>query len=343
MKALMLQKYNEFEFVDAPVPDIGPDDVLVRVRACGICGSDIHGMDGSSGRRVPPLIMGHEAAGVVAKVGENVSDLQEGDRITFDSMIYCGKCYYCRRGETNLCDNRRVLGVSPGDYRQHGAFAEYVALPAHICYKLPHGLSFEHAALVEPVSIAFHAVDITPMDIGDSAVVVGAGMIGNLVVQTLRLAGCGQIIAVDLDSSRLELAREVGATHGLVADQVDVAEEVRKLTGGRGADHTFEAVGASVTVNTAIESARKGGSVTLVGNLAPEVTLPLQSVVTREITLYGSCGSSGEYPACLAMLANGQIDANALITTVAPLSEGAVWFDRLYQGEPGLMKVILQP
>lgn len=343
MKALMLQEYNKFEFVEAPMPEIGDSDLLVEVRACGICGSDIHGMDGSSGRRVPPLIMGHEAAGVVSQVGASVTGFQPGDRVTFDSMIYCGDCYFCRRGETNLCDNRRVMGVSPGDYRQHGAFAEYVALPQHICYKIPDDLSFEHAALVEPVSIAFHAVDITPSTIGDSAVVVGAGMIGNLVIQTLRLAGYGQIIAVDLDASRLELAQEVGATAGLVAGQVDVAEEVRKLTGGRGADHSFEAVGATPTVRSAIDCTRKGGSVTLVGNLAPDVNFPLQSVVTREITLYGSCGSSGEYPACLDMLARGDINGDALISNIAPLSEGASWFDRLYKAEPGLMKVILQP
>jgi len=205
--------------------------VLVQVKACGICGSDIHGMDGSSGRRVPPLIMGHEAAGVITALGEQVSNLAIGDRVTFDSMISCGDCYFCRRGEINLCENRRVMGVSPGNYRQHGAFAEYVVLPQHIVYHLPDELSFKHAAMTEPVSIAFHAVNITPINLGDSAVVVGAGMIGNLVIQSLRLAGCGQIIAVDLDENKLDLAIKVGASHGLVANACDVAAEVKALTG----------------------------------------------------------------------------------------------------------------
>lgn len=343
MKALMLQHYNQFEYLDVAMPEYGPFEVLVRVKACGICGSDIHGMDGSSGRRIPPLIMGHEAAGVVEATGANVASVKIGDRVTFDSMISCGNCSFCRAGTSNLCDSRRVLGVSPGDYRQHGAFAEYVVVPERIIFPLPDSVSFEHASMTEPVSIALHAVNITPLVLGADVAVVGTGMIGNLVIQALRKAGCGQIIAVDLDRAKLELAQEVGATCGLVADECNVAEEIGKLTGGRGADATFEAVGISATVNTAIDSVRKGGSVTLVGNLAANIDFPLQSVVTREISLYGSCGINGEYPAALNMIADGSINVQALVSSVSPLSEGAMWFDRLYKHEPGLMKVILQP
>ncbi|MBZ5582142.1 MAG: alcohol dehydrogenase catalytic domain-containing protein, partial [Acidobacteriia bacterium] len=144
MQALMLQDYMRLEMVQAPEPEMGPDDVLARVRACGICGSDVHGLDGSTKRRFPPLIMGHEAAGEVARVGSRVPDLRPGDRVCFDSMISCGHCFYCARGEVNLCDNREVLGVSPGPYRRHGAFAEYVAVPRRIVYPLPGNLSYQH-------------------------------------------------------------------------------------------------------------------------------------------------------------------------------------------------------
>src|SRR5215210_5690302 len=137
MKALLLKSYRELEVTEFPTPEIGAEDVLVRVRACGICGSDVHGYDGSSGRRIPPLVMGHEASGVVARVGKNVAAFREGDRVTFDSTVYCGRCFFCRRGETNLCDNRNVLGVSTGEYRRNGAFAEFVAVPQHIVYGLP--------------------------------------------------------------------------------------------------------------------------------------------------------------------------------------------------------------
>lgn len=343
MNALVLKAYHELVYEEVPQPEVGSDDVLVRVRACGICGSDVHGIDGSSGRRIPPLIMGHEAAGIVAKVGSNVTDWHPGDRVTFDSTVYCGECHFCRRGEINLCDNRRVLGVSCDDYRQHGAFAEYLAVPQHIVYRLPDGLGFAEAAMVEALSIAFHAARRTPITLNDTAVVVGAGMIGLLVIQTLRAAGCGQIIAVDLDPGRLELARDLGADLGLNPETDEVQAEVLAGTSGRGADLAFEVVGISPTLNAAISCLRKGGLLTMVGNLAPKTDFPLQAAVTRELTLYGSCSSSGEYPACLDMIARGAVDVRSLISAEVPLSEGATWFSRLYEREPGLMKVILTP
>ncbi|MBD3240948.1 MAG: alcohol dehydrogenase catalytic domain-containing protein [Chitinivibrionales bacterium] len=343
MKALVLKQYNEFDYTDVPEPRIGDNDVLVRVKACGICGSDVHGMDGSTGRRQPPVIMGHEAAGIIAKTGAAVQGFREGDRVTFDSTVYCGECRFCRRGEINLCDNRRVLGVSCDDYRCDGAFAEYVAVPARILYPLPDGLSFDRAAMVEALSIAFHAVRITPVVLDDTAVVAGAGMIGLLVIQALRAAGCGTIVAVDVDDGKLELARTLGADIGVRADKTDVAAEVTAATQGRGADLAFEVVGIAPTVSAAIASVRKGGCVTLVGNLTPEVQMPLQQIVTRQVRLQGSCASAGEYPACLDMMNRGTIDVDTLISATAPLAEGAEWFRRLYQKEAGLMKVILNP
>src|SRR4051812_20176175 len=212
MNALLLKQYMHLEMVEMPVPTIGPDDVLVRVRACGICGSDVHGLDGRTGRRIPPLVMGHEAAGEVVETGANVGDLRAGDRVTFDSTVYCGRCFHCVRGEANLCDRREVLGVSPGPYRRHGAFAEYVAVPRRIMYRLPDTLRYEQAALIEAVSVAVHAVNLTPIRLGDTAVVVGSGMIGLLTMQAARLAGCSRVIAIDPDGSRLKLAREMGAS-----------------------------------------------------------------------------------------------------------------------------------
>ena len=342
MKALTLTDYKTLAYGDAPDPQIAADEVLIRVRACGICGSDVHGMDGSTGRRRPPIVMGHEAAGVIAAVGAQVANWKIGDRVTFDSTIFCGACWYCQRGFINLCDHRRVMGVSCEDYRQPGAFAEYVALPQRILYALPDSVSFEQAAMVEPVSIAVHAVGRTPVFLGDTAVVVGVGMIGLLVVQALRVAGCGKIIAVDLESQKLELALALGADVGLKADECDVGQEVRSHSHGRGADIALEVVGLSATINTAVASLRKGGSLTLVGNLRPAVEIPLQSVVTRQLTLAGSCASNGEYPACLDLLARRAITTEQLVSAFPPLAEGATWFNRLYRNEPGLLKVILQ-
>ena len=345
MKALELVEYGRFEFKEVPIPDFKSDEVLVGVAACGICGSDVHGMDGSSGRRIPPLIMGHEAAGTIVAVGHGVdpSQWRQGDRVTFDSTVYCGECWHCKRGEVNLCDNRMVLGVSCGDYRRHGAFAEYVAVPQRILYALPEQITFEQAAMVEAVSVAVHAVGRSPVSLGDSVVVVGAGMIGLLCLQAVRAAGCGRTFVVDLNESRLELARELGADVCLNPSEVDVVDTVRSATSGRGADLSLEAVGISPTVNQAIACLRKGGSCTLVGNIAPNVELPLQEVVTRQVSLIGTCASAGEYPACLDLIARSVIRVDPLISRARPLSEGAEWFDRLYRGEPGLTKVILKP
>jgi L-iditol 2-dehydrogenase len=343
MKALLLTEYKKFELTDMPEPEVGADDVLVRVQACGICGSDIHGFDGSSGRRIPPLVMGHEAAGTVAAVGANVADFGEGDRVTFDSMISCGRCEYCDRGKYNLCDNRQVLGVSCGDYRRHGAFAEFVVVPQHIVYALPEQLSFEHAAMVEPVSVAVHAANLARVSLGESAVVVGSGMIGLLVIQCLRLAGCGKIIAVDLSNERLALAQKLGADVAINAASTDVAVAVAAEVSSDGADLAVEAVGNTAAVRTAIAALRKGGRVVLVGNLAPQIDFDLQSVVTREISVLGSCASSGEYDVCIDLLASGKLDADPLITARSSLDEAASWFDRLYAQETGLMKVIVQP
>ncbi len=343
MKALLLEEYKKLTITDMPQPKVGEHDVLVQIKACGICGSDIHGFDGSSGRRVPPLIMGHEAAGVVAEIGSAVTKTKEGDRVTFDSMVSCGQCFYCQRSEMNLCDNRRVLGVSCEDYRQHGCFAEYAVVPEHIIYPMPDNLPFEHAAMIEPVSVAVHAAKRTPISKGDTAAVIGVGMIGLLVVQALKAAGCSKVIAVDLADEKLKLSQELGADLCINPKTHDTAKSIQEATEGRGADVTMEVVGATPTVKSAIESTRKGGHVTLVGNLAPEVDFPLQSVVTRELTIYGSCASNGEYPECIDLLARGIIQVDPLISAKDTLEKGAEWFERLYTAESGLMKVILQP
>ncbi|NNE91834.1 MAG: galactitol-1-phosphate 5-dehydrogenase [Verrucomicrobiales bacterium] len=343
MKALTLTAYNQFEYGDAPNPEVGPKEVLIAVKACGICGSDIHGMDGSSGRRQPPIIMGHEAAGQIAEVGSEVTDWKPGDRVTFDSTVYCGECEACRSGQINLCPERNVLGVSCDDYRRHGAFAEFVKVPQHILCPIPDAVEYEQAAFAEPVSIALHGVNRVPLNPGDSAVVVGAGLIGLLVVQALKAKGAGTVIAVDLDEKRLELAKELGADHALISNE-DVPAQVRELVGNDdGADVALEVVGFGPTMKIAVESVKKGGSIGCIGNLKAEVPFPLQAVVTRELSVFGSCASAGEYEAAVNAVADGSIKVEPLISAIADLKDGSEWFQKLYRNEDGLMKVILCP
>ncbi len=343
MKALVLEAYNHFVYKEVDDPVIADDEVLIRVKAVGICGSDVHGMDGSTGRRIPPVIMGHEAAGVICRTGEKVKDWKAGDRVTFDSTIYRLDDWYTRKGLYNLSDNRMVLGVSCEEYRRHGAFAGFVAVPQHVLYRIPDKVSFTQAAMVEPFAVALHALSLARPEVNDSVVVIGAGMIGLCLIQLLKIAGCGKIIAVDLEEERLGLAAQMGAEVCLTSRSPDIKEQLTGYTNGRGADQAFEAVGISATVRLAIAGVRKGGTVTLVGNLFPEVEFPLQQVVTRQIRVQGSCAICGEYAAVLDLMAAGKLKPDLLVSAEAPLQEGASWFSRLYRKEKGLIKVILKP
>jgi L-iditol 2-dehydrogenase len=357
MNALTLTAPSTFSFGDAPTPLPNAGEVRVRVRACGICGSDLHGMNGSSGRRIPPIIMGHEAAGEIVELGTGVSGWTIGQRVTFDSTEYCGDCDKCHAGYINLCSNRRVLGVSCGDYRRHGCFAESVVLPTRILYALPEDLAYEKAAFAEPVAIALHAVNLAEgVEVGEafvpaptlapargSAVVVGAGLIGLLVIQALKARGWARVVAVDLDEGRLALAKKLGAEASFDARAEDLAATLRAHFGGDGADCTFEVVGAGVPLDLAIRSARKGGQVVLVGNLQPNTPFPLQEVVTRQLTLKGSCSCAGEYPEAIRRIQDGSIQVAPLLSTVAPLADGAEWFHKAVQPGNGLLKVVLQP
>jgi L-iditol 2-dehydrogenase len=343
MKALLLSQYNQLDIADLPAPVPGAEEILVRVAACGICGSDVHGYDGTSGRRIPPIVMGHEAAGVVAAAGAGVTNFKAGDRVTFDSTVYCGECEFCRQGEINLCNNRQVIGVSCGDYRRAGAFAEYVVVPQRIAYHLPDALEFQQAAMLEAVSVALHAVRISEMKGGETALVIGAGMIGLLTLQAAKAGGAATVLVADIDQTRLQRAKSIGADDTLQLSGDELVKEVLRRTQGRGVDLVLEAVGREETIAASIASVRKGGTVTLIGNISPEVKIPLQVVVSRQIRLQGSCASSGEYPQAMELLASGKIKVQPLITAVAPLRDGPAWFARLHAGEPNLMKVVLDP
>lgn len=342
MKALLLREYRQLEVLDLPNPAPASGELLIQVAACGICGSDVHGYDGSSGRRIPPIVMGHEAAGIVAAIGDGVSAFQPGDRVTFDSTVSCGHCPFCLRGEINLCDHREVIGVSCSEYRRAGAFAEFVTVPERIAYKLPANLSFAEAAMLEPVAVALHAVKISGIRGGETALVVGAGMIGLLTLQAARAAGCARVFVADIDPTRLALAASLEAGETIDTSAADLPAEILRRTGS-GVDIALEAVGRQQTISVAIQSVRKGGTVTLIGNITPQVTIPLQIVVSRQLRLQGTAASAGEYPEAIDLISRGIIQVKPLITAVAPLEEGPRWFDRLYAHEPNLMKIVLSP
>ncbi len=348
MNALLLTEPGQITLTDLPLPQPGPDEIRLRVAACGICGSDVHGYTGESGRRIPPLVMGHEAAGTIDAVGAGVTSLTVGQRVALDSTVFCGSCEQCQSGSENLCSHREVLGVSCGDYRRHGCFAEYAIVPARVCYPIPDSLGFTVAALLEPLTISLHAVNLgCQQGRPRSAVVVGCGMIGLATVAALAARGVPRIAAIDIDVDRLAEARTHGAVETFNGREANAG--TRAAAWGTssadvdGADLVIEAVGNTAAVGTAIDAVTRGGTVVLVGNIAPMIDLPLQRVVTRQIRLQGSCASAGCYPEAIRLAAEGKVDLARFISRVAPLAEGPAWFSRLHNREPGLVKVVLTP
>jgi threonine dehydrogenase-like Zn-dependent dehydrogenase len=343
MKALVLEEYKKLVYKDVPDPDIRSDEVLVRIKACGICGSDVHGFDGSTGRRIPTIIMGHEASGIIESTGTAVKKWRRGDRVTFDSTVYPLDDWFTLEGRYNLSDNREVLGVSPGEYKRNGAFAEFLSVPQHILYSIPDSVTFEQAAMVEAAAVALHSVNVSGMKACDNCVVTGAGMIGIFVIKLLKIAGAGKIIAIDNDPGKLTSAKQSGADETFDPSEENIGEKIKALTNSRGSDISFEAVGKNETVNTAIAVTRKGGTVVLIGNTSKIIELPLQKVVTGELRILGSCAIRGEYDVILKLLEDKRLTVDDQISAVAPLSEGAEWFRKLYNKEGNLKKVILVP
>jgi threonine dehydrogenase-like Zn-dependent dehydrogenase len=333
----------KFELRDVPVPQCGDDELLVRVKAVGICGSDVHGYTGTTGRRIPPLIMGHEAGGVVEAVGRNVKNASAGDRITFDSTVYCNQCSACRQGRVNLCVNRKVLGVATPAFHRDGAMAEFVVVPWWIIYRLPEAVSFEEAALIEPCSVSLHAARITPIEVNDVVAVVGTGQIGLFAMQGARVKGAGKLVVLDVREERLALARQLGADVTINPSTADVTAEMRRALGRPDADVVLEAVGTETAVSLALGLTKLGGRLTLIGNVTPRIQVNLQDIVSREITIRGSCAIAGEYRASLDLMAAGRINGKPLISRVMPLAEGQQAFDALHHGAPGLIKIVLQP
>ncbi|WP_411846024.1 alcohol dehydrogenase catalytic domain-containing protein [Roseibacillus persicicus] len=330
MKVLELSQPSVLNVRERDEPDPGAGEVCIAVRACGICGSDLHGLDGSTGRRIPPVVMGHEASGVIESIGEDVSCWMVGDRVTFDSTVWCGECHFCRAGRVNLCDHRQVVGVSCAEFQRDGAFAEKVVVPQRIVHRLPVGLSFEEAAFAEPVGVALHAVARAGEVRDKTALVIGSGLIGLLVIQALKSAGAA-VTAVDQDESRLALAKTLGAEHVALPNELSKSDF----------DLAFEVVGIAPTIQLAVNSVVKGGRLVLVGNLSPEVPLPLQAVVTRELDVLGSCAIAGEYPAALEAIATGAIQVKPLISGLYPLDDGAEAFAAA--GRKGSLKVLVTP
>ena len=338
MKALVYGGPWTMTLEDVPDPQPSAGELLVDPVAVGICGSDVHGFIGKTGRRKPPMIMGHEFSGTVTGVGPGVSRFGIGDAVVVSPIQACGVCANCRAGLTNICTQRHVLGVDIA-----GAYADRLVIQESMAYPKPASLSWRRAAMSEPLAVALHAVEITPIRLMETVAIVGAGTIGLLTLLAARLKGAGRVIVTDMMPHRLELARQLGAHLAINVKEQDPVQAVKDLTGGLGADVTFEAVGFGPTVQQALALTRTGGHVTWIGNSAQMIELNMQEIVTRELTVRGAYGFNREFAAAIQAIATGRIDVDPLIERIAPLADGPQIIHDLAAGVLDLAKVILEP
>ena len=339
MQALMLTAERQLEVIGIPIPALErQDDVLVKVRAVGVCGSDLHGYLGHTGRRIPPLVMGHEAAGEVVAVGPGVQHLKQGSRVATNTVAACGHCRQCVTGNRSLCDQRRILGMTA-----QGAYAEYFAWPESSLIELPACLAFEPAALAEPLAISLHAVGIASIRPSDTVFIAGAGPIGLLLLVLVRLSGAGRTIVSDLDDDRLAIATRLGADVTVNASTADPVAIAFDYTAGEGVDVAFEAVGAGVTARQTTAATRSGGTVVWVGNSADMIEVSMQTIVTRSLRVLGAYGmTTTELERSVQLLAAGKIPTEAIIGRHATLEEGPALFDELL-ASPSTIKCVIIP
>ena len=322
----------EIEERDKPVP--GPNQVLIRVRRCGICGSDLHAYKGKHPDFIIPVVPGHEFSGDVVEVGEKVEGIKVGDRVVVEPLVTCGKCRFCKRGEYHRCTSLKVLGA-----QTDGAFAEYIAVDSKWVYKLPSELSYEEGAMIEPLAVAVHAVK-RALPLGENVLILGAGTIGLLTLQVARAFGAINTIITDLVDWKLEFAKKLGATVAVNPDKEDLGKIVNKVTGGYGVDTSFEAVGHNVTLNQALEYTRKGGKVVIIGVFEkPRTEINVMNIVNKELNVYGSLVYNWDFETAINLVKTGKVNVKDLVSDVIRLEDIKQGFERMLAREKGVIKI----
>ncbi len=321
MKVAVMLGIGKMGFEERPVPQVKPDEVLVRLEYVGICGSDIHYYEtGRIGDYIvePPFVLGHEPGGTVVEVGSAVSNLKPGDRVALEPGKTCGRCEFCREGKYNLCPDVVFFATPPVD----GVFAEYVAHPADLCFKLPDNVSTLEGALIEPLAVGFHAANQGGAHAGQTAVVFGAGCIGLVSMMALLAEGVSRVYVVDVMQKRLDKALELGATGVINSAECDLASEIDRLTEGRGTDIVIETAGMEITTRQAIEIARKGSTIVLVGySKSGEMTLPMSLFIDKELTFKSVFRYRHIYPMAIDAVAAGRVNLKGIVSNIFELDD----------------------
>ncbi|XP_030376126.1 sorbitol dehydrogenase [Scaptodrosophila lebanonensis] len=338
----VLYGIEDLRLEQRPVPVIADDEVLLAMDSVGICGSDVHYLEkGGIGDFIltKPMIIGHEAAGVVAKVGKNVKNLVVGDRVAIEPGVPCRICDHCKQGQYNLCADMVFCATPPYD----GNLTRYFKHAADFCYKLPNHVTMEEGALLEPLSVGVHACRRAGVGLGSKVLILGAGPIGLVTLLVAQSMGASTILVADLTQQRLDVAKELGATHTLLLTTQMSAEQVRdrvrQIIGE--ADKCIECCGAESTTKAGILATRSGGVVVVVGMGAPEVKLPLINALSREVDIRGVFRYCNDYPAALALVASGKVNVKRLVTHHFDITETAKAFDTARSRASGAIKVMI--
>lgn len=318
MLAAVLHRREELNLEEVAIPEITADEVLIKVKKCGICGTDPHIFKGHFPAPLP-LILGHEFSGEVVKIGEQVQSIKVGSKVTADINISCGKCYFCRVGQKLLCSSIKQIGV-----HVNGAFAEYVKVPHGNVYTLPDGMDWEKAAYIEPLACAIHGLERAKITMGSSVAIIGAGPMGLALAKLAKLNGAGQVILTELNQSRIQKAKAIGIDNVINAGQENTIEAIKDLTDGRGADFVFEAVGSAHTYRQAFEMVRRGGTLIAYGAAPSDAVIDIKpfDIFSKELTIVGSyAGSYGTWQQAIELIKNEQFNPHDIITKTISLKQ----------------------
>lgn len=337
MKAIVYKGPGNLVYEDVPDPSPTAGEVKLRVKACGICGSDVAGYQGLTGRRLEPMIMGHEFCGQVTELGENVKKLKKGDIVAVYPVNFCGECEMCRKGDMHLCLNKRSYGV----LAENGAFAEYICVPEKCCFPIAPHLSFAVASLMEPLAVAYRGVNHAGDLKGKSVFLAGTGTIGLLALACVKMKGASRIFVSDMDEERLETAKRLGADVTINPSKQDLKQTIMEHTAGMGVDVGIEAVGMTATVQQVMSALRFGGRAIWIGNNRKMIEMNMQETVTRELSVQGSfLYGYQEFQEVVELLNEGKLNVDALISREITLDQGIKYFEKLKNHEDHLIKVV---
>lgn len=342
MKVAVMQGIGKMGFVEREIPNVKENEVLIKLEYIGICGSDLHYYEtGAIGDYVvkPPFVLGHEPGGTVVEVGKNVKHLKVGDRVALEPGKTCGHCEFCKTGRYNLCPDVVFFATPPVD----GVFQEYVAHEANLCFKLPENVSTLEGALIEPLAVGFHAAMQADAKIGQTAVVTGAGCIGLVSMMALKAMGVSKVYVVDIMQKRLEKALELGADGVINASEVDVVEQIMKLTDYKGCDIAIETAGTQMTTVQTIHMAKKGSTIVLVGySKSGEMTLPMSLALDKELTFKTVFRYRHIYPMAIDAVASGKVNLKGIITNIFDLDDVQKAMDYSVNNKADIVKAVIK-